>query len=153
MAWELKDQLTFGVAVIGATLGVLNTWRGILKDRSKIRVTPQAWFTDDGESGLCIEAINLSAFDLTITQVGLAVGRKKRLAFPFYSIGDKTPILVKPRARACFYVKPGCMHNLDLRNVKGAVVITACGQLFRGDSRALKSLVRNAAKDPEGVSP
>ena len=153
MAWEVKDQLTFGVAVVGATLGVLNTWRGILKDRAKIKVTPKLWLDGQGRSGLCIDAVNLSAFDLTISQVGLNIGGKKRLAFPFYSIGDKTPILLVPRSCVCFYVKPGCIDNRDMKKVKGAIAITACGRIFHGKSPALKSLVRKASKNIDGISP
>jgi hypothetical protein len=132
---------------------VLNTWRGILKDRAKLKVKPQAWFSGDRRSGLCIDVINLSAFDLTVSQVGLAVDRKTRIVFPFHSVGEKPPILIKPRARVCFYVKPGSLHNADMLKVRGAVVITACGNIFRGNSPALKSFVIKAAKDPNGVSP
>ncbi len=39
---EIVKLVTFGQALLGAVLGVMNAWRNFDKDRVKLRVTPKS---------------------------------------------------------------------------------------------------------------
>lgn len=83
------------IAVLGAVLGVINTWHGLDKSRPKLRVRP-AHVIPVGSAPrsltFCIEVTNLSAFALTICDVGVLYRRTLNAA--------DSPVLIRRRALA-----------------------------------------------------
>jgi len=70
-----KDYLTIAAALLGAVLGVMNTWNAIDQRRVRLRVRPSHAITvPDGALKFCVEVLNLSAFAVTITEVGFSLG-------------------------------------------------------------------------------
>jgi hypothetical protein len=69
--FEVKDVVTISIALVGAVLGVMNTWNAMDQRRVRLRVYPKvAVPMINGEFGAtmgCIEVINLSAFPVSIT--------------------------------------------------------------------------------------
>ena len=67
-----RDYLTFAAAMIGAVLGVMNMWNTIDQRRVRLRITPKHVLSVNGRS-FAIEVINLSAFPVTIDEVGFEI--------------------------------------------------------------------------------
>ncbi len=81
------ESTTLAVALLGAVLGIINTWHSLKRGRVMLRVTPKLSivderrgialsrthgreFRDDAKECLSIEVVNLSAFPVTISEVG-----------------------------------------------------------------------------------
>ena len=87
-AISIKDFVTSGCAVLGAVLGVMNTWNGLNRQKVKLWVVPKVIYplgslavltatrcregTELQTTG-CIEITNLSAFPVTIYDTGFTL--------------------------------------------------------------------------------
>ena len=138
-----KDIFTISCAVIGAVLGIINTWQGLNQRRVKLKVVPTtAYPVNHGgefapEMG-CIEVTNLSAFPVTVREVGFTDGdprKKARAAIP-QPIGGSLPHRLESRASVSLYFD---WKRLK-RNMKRAYVLTDCGEVGYGNSPAFKSM-------------
>src|ERR1700682_709418 len=77
---ELKDVITIGAASVGAVLGVMNTWNAMNQRRVRLRVTPVFLTTTEGDPvGYAIEVVNLSAFPVTVAEVGFSASGNRRV--------------------------------------------------------------------------
>lgn len=141
MTVEVQQWLTFGIAVLGAALGVLNTWRALGQDR--VRLVVRAGRPVDIAGGPCllIEVRNLSSFAVTITHIGfdrLGADRHFQLVAPRFLGGQSLPARMEPRT-ALTVVQPFAAFEdeeqlLTLRNV---YVLTACGVKRKSSDLAL----------------
>lgn len=72
-AVTLFQAVTLAVAFLGAVLGIINTWHGL--DKSKVKLKQPAHAIQYGGAdpliGLSIQITNLSAFAVTIEEVGM----------------------------------------------------------------------------------
>jgi hypothetical protein len=75
----VKELVIFGVALLGAGLGVLNYWRTVTRDRVHLRVIPRSYITSLGESGICIEVVNVGYLPVTLTQIGFDLKAEKKI--------------------------------------------------------------------------
>lgn len=67
-----NEAITLGVAMLGAGLGIMNTWQALNANRVKLRVKPAfAIGIPQGQSMFSIEVVNLSNFPITVSEVGL----------------------------------------------------------------------------------
>ena len=142
-----KDIFTLSCAVIGAVLGILNTWNGLNQRRVKLKVLPKVAYpiNHTGEFGRkmgCIEVTNLSAFAFTISDVGFTINgdprKKKRAAIirPILHDGGAWPRRLDPRSSVTVYFD---LSRLA-KEIHKAYAITDCGEVAYGESPALKSL-------------
>ncbi|MBZ9977815.1 hypothetical protein [Mesorhizobium sp. BR-1-1-10] len=84
-----NNAVTLGVALLGAGLGIMNTWQAISADRVRLRVKPAyAIGVPGGQVMFSIEVVNLSNFALTVAEVGFTLngntidgGSAQRLPF------------------------------------------------------------------------
>lgn len=73
---DIVGGVTLGIALVGAVLGILNTWRNLDRDRPKLRVRPFHVIPVGGygemhsDINFGIEVVNLSSFPLTVSEVG-----------------------------------------------------------------------------------
>jgi hypothetical protein len=66
-----KDFITLGAALLGAGLGIMNTWNSLSQRRVRLRVTPShAIVVPFGIDMFSIEVVNLSSFSVTVKEVG-----------------------------------------------------------------------------------
>jgi hypothetical protein len=155
-----KELLTFGLAAIGAVLGVINTWTGLRKDRVRLKVIPA--LTRRVQGGLIsspsnigmlpdaqylrIEVINLSGFPVTIDEVGLTRQfwrvNGDRMAVPQPLLFDNRPWPRRLEARDALqaYVELGQL--IGRTDFTRAYASTACGRMRFGSSPVLRKLRR-----------
>lgn len=144
---SLTQAITFAIAVLGAVLGIINTWQALDRSRVKIRVRPKHAIPIGGADSrltFCIEITNLSAFAITVEEAGVFYkGTDKRGAYtqPVLIDGLSWPRRLEPRSAVTIYGQPpdGETHRL-----KCAYARTACGVTRTGTSPAFKQLAKGA---------
>jgi hypothetical protein len=137
---------TLAIAVLGAVLGVINTWHNLDKARVKLRVRP-AHAVPLGETDpnltFCVEVRNLSAFAVTISEVGVLFrGTMDRGAVlqPVTPDGGQWPRRLEPRTSVTVY-----SHSPTSRNghkLKCAYAKTQCGYTKTGTTPAFRQIAR-----------
>lgn len=142
----VTEQVTFGIALIGAVLGLLNTWRSFDRDRLRLTISPRWAYFPSAEPRLCFEVINFSYIPVTVTTVGLRLRRPHHGSFfafiPTVINGERLPHRMEPRASITVLMPPGAHEDKEMREVRDAFVKTACGRTFRGNSPVLKRHVK-----------
>jgi hypothetical protein len=144
MTWS--SYLTLGLAVIGAVLGVMNTWNAISQRRLQLRVRPAHAIGAHGVRAFSIEVINLSAFAVTINDVGFIHGASRSkiparsaVLHPTLIDGGPWPRRLESREAVSVFFDP-----VDLARPSDgfgkAYARTSCGEIARGDSPALRQL-------------
>jgi hypothetical protein len=144
------QPLTLSLAVLGAVLGIINTWHGLDKSRLKLKVTPKHAIPVGGTDPrikFCIEVTNLSAFAVTIEDVGIFYsGTKKRgsIVTPFLADGGSWPRRLEPRSSVTVYSQqptsePG-------HKITKAYATTQCGYTRTGTTPALKQIAMEAER-------
>lgn len=130
-------MITIGIALLGAVLGVMNTWNAMNQQRVRVRVTPNYVTSMDGSPiGIAIEAINLSAFALTIKEIGFKSGRGKvPLLAAQFPDGASLPLRLAPRESVSAMIG---LRDFGVQSVRlgDAYVRTACGRTISGNSPA-----------------
>ncbi len=162
------QAITLCIAVLGAALGILNTWKAYDRDRLKLKVRPKFYIhtragvltgadipleassfntlnpgIEEKLQDLCIEVTNLSAFPVTINEVGLTLkGTKDRAWLSEYFISEdrKLPLRLDPRSSVTvFGTRHGSSEGIPGHAV-AAYATTDCGETVEGSSRALRLL-------------
>lgn len=139
------DALTFGIALVGAILGVINTWKAIDRDRPKLRVTFKHAIPVGGADPrirYCIEVLNLSAFPLTITEVGVLLrGTKARGAVtqPLLFDGGSWPRRLEPRTSVTGYLREDAFRH-EQHPIRCAYAKTDCDLIVKGKSAAMRQV-------------
>lgn len=148
--WDLKDAITLSIAVLGAVLGLLNTWNAISARRVRllVRTTFAYPITDlDVPHMMGIEVINQSAFAVTVTEVGfLLSGTTNRAAanFPRVIDGKPWPRRLEAREAVSTFVDP----PQDTRfKVRAAYARLASGERITGKGPAIKDLRASMARE------
>lgn len=135
---------TLGIALVGAVLGIINTWQGLDKARIKLKVTPAhaiPYGGIDESLRFCIEITNLSAFPVTISDAGVFFhGTTKRGAIvsPVFSDHGHWPRRLEPRSSITVYSQ--IPRSSTGHKIKCAYAKTQCGHTQTGSSPALKQI-------------
>lgn len=145
----LKDLVTFGTALLGAGLGIINTWAAINQRKVRLRVRPsQALLPPHGDRGIAVEIINLSSFAITIAEVGFvppgvrgALPKRIIIPRPITSDSKPWPRRLDPREAVSAYVEYDELRGQG-RMMARAFARTSCGEIAYGQSPALKQLRR-----------
>lgn len=147
--FTIVDGVTLSIAVLGAVLGILNTWRAIDRDRVKLKVMPKQAIPVgnmiDQRIRLCIDVTNFSTYPLTITEVGVlyhGTDRRGAVVNPIIIDGGVFPRKLEPRTSFTAYLHPEALERSNGHLVKCAYAKTDCGVLVNGNSPALKQMVR-----------
>jgi hypothetical protein len=141
---SLIQGVTLAIAVLGAVLGVINTWHALDRSRVKLRVRPKHAIPVGGfdpRLRFCIEITNLSAFAVTVEETGvLYEGSTSRGAFvpPVLVDGGAWPRRLESRSSVTVYAQPP--EPLEGHALKCAYARTACGVVRKGTSPAFKQL-------------
>lgn len=142
---DIFESITFAIAVLGATLGVVNTWVGLSKEKVKLVVTPKHVIPVGGAPKhltFCIEVVNLSAFPVTVSEVGIyysGTDRRSVIHNPVTSDGGPFPRRLEPHSGVSLYSeRPRSV--IDGNKIKYAFAKTDCGVVRKGNSPALKQI-------------
>jgi hypothetical protein len=140
----LAAALTLSIAVVGAVLGVINTWQNFDKSRLKLKVTPAHAIpigNVDPTLTFCIEVVNLSTFPVSICDMGVFYrGTKRRgsIIQPVFSDGGMWPKRLEPRSSLTVYSRtPELFQG---HKIRCAYARTQCGYTKTGNSPALKQI-------------
>lgn len=146
METYLKDSITMGVALLGAVLGIMNTWRSMSANKVRLRVKPAyAVNALHGEIAFSIEVVNLSAFPVTVSEVGITIGgnttKNGRVPVlePTMLDGGNWPRRLETRTSVSCYFDPSIFPGSS-NNLGRAYARTSCGETRYGNSPALKQL-------------
>jgi hypothetical protein len=140
----IAAAITLAIAVLGAGLGIINTWLSLDKSRVKLRVRPMRAIplgAANPRLTFMIEVTNLSAFAVTVCDVGLFFsGTKERLTFvnPITGDGEPWPRRLEPRSSVSIYGEPPA--STPEHRLKCAYARTECGVTRTGTSPAFKAL-------------
>ena len=132
----ILETVGFGLGLLGAVLGVINTWRALDRDRVKLRVTAHPVFNSPGHH-TAIVVVNLSSFPVQIKTVGFTVkhNRGKWFYFPptFAEPADgKLPHFLESRAALTVFVPDSVEDNPVWPRISRPLATTVCGHLAVG---------------------
>lgn len=153
---EWAAGITFAIAVLGAALGVINTWNTINTRKVRLRVRP-SWSIGLGGHDFGIEVMNLSAFPVTIAEVGFLYGRPRSTTPKRAMVMTPTLVDGRPWPRR-LESRDAVSVYFASRELPGgspfwrAYARTTCGVIATGSSPAflqLRDVVRN---NPPGIS-
>lgn len=128
MGW--MQWVTFGIALVGATLGVFNAWWSVRKDLVRLRVRPVAMITDTGIASVGIEVINAGYIPVTISEVGFTSGRRaKHKAIITEDLFSRVrlPYRMEPRTEMTMTITPSFIKSPVQRRATHCFAKTACG--------------------------
>jgi hypothetical protein len=140
---------TFAIALLGAVLGLINTWHNLDKKRLKLKVNPMHTIPVGGvDPSLTfgISIVNLSDFPVVVSDAGVLVketGNSMCIVNPVFAngaTGSDWPQRIESRASITVYSqmpKPPEGKNYGL-----AYANTQCGEMVKGNSNALKQISR-----------
>lgn len=142
---SVQSAVTFAIAVLGAVLGIINTWQALRRDRLRIRVRPINAITEHGH-WFGVEVVNLSQFAVTIEEVGFTLGRRSakrgnRLAVlsPVLIDNGPWPRRLEPRSSVTIYFDPRGLESPP-SSIARAYARTACNEFAYGSTPALENL-------------
>jgi hypothetical protein len=141
----IVQAVTLAIALLGAVLGVINTWFTVDRSRVKLKVLPAHCIPFGGldpSLQFTIAVTNLSEFAVTIVEVGVFYkGTKKRsvIAAPILLDGGNWPRRLESRSSVSVYMKrPVFIQGFK---VKCVYAKTECGHVKKGNSPALRQIV------------
>lgn len=128
---------TLTIAVVGAALGVLNTWRAFSQDSLRLRLNASFGIGGNGTHCILLTMVNLSTFQVTVVRVGfdrLDGDTHMQIPQPFFTQRESLPLRLEPRTSSTVMVPLGTLENDQISQIKHAYVHTACGRkvLSRG---------------------
>lgn len=141
---EWVQAVTLVIAVLGAVLGVINTWHGLDKSRVKLEVRPAHAIPIGAvptNIALSIEVTNLGSVPVTVYDVGVFYyGTDKRgsIVQPLLVDGGPWPRRLEPRSSVTVYGQRP--QSIPGHRVKCAYARTQCGVTKTGTSPALKQI-------------
>lgn len=136
---EILPSVTLAIAVVGATLGVINTWNTLERQRVKLLVRPAYGIQAHSELLVLVEVINLSSFAVTINEIGFSMSDSRKAISPEkLTSGEYLPVRLESRASITASFP---LSALPPSNTLGkAFAATSCGEIVFGDSPALRQI-------------
>ena len=140
------DVATTALAMLGAVLGVINTWHSLDQTRVKLRVVPKRVIHGGAlpwTVTCCIEVTNMGAVAVTVDQVGLFYwwsSKRGVIGQPIIPDGGAWPRRLEPRSSVSLYFDAAETHKGP--RVRCAFASTQCGHVATGTSPALRQIAR-----------
>jgi len=143
----MVQAITLSIAVLGAALGIINTWHSLDKSRVKLHVRPKHAIPvgiENTQIEFCIEVTNLSIFAVTVCDVGVLyrdTNRRGSILQPIFLDGGQWPRRLEPRSSVTIYgPRP---ESLPDKLIKCAYAGTECGVIKTGTSPALRQIAKD----------
>lgn len=142
------DAVTFGIALLGAVLGIYNAWRNWIQDRARLRVKVSFGRSSGGDRVFLIDLVNLSTFPVTVTHIGmdlLGTDKHAQIAIPIFMRGETLPVRMEPRTSVTVIQPMAIAPANGWEVVWRFYALTACGLRFVGGSRTMDEYRISAA--------
>ena len=158
----------FFFGLIGASLGIFNTFQQWRKDKVRLRLVPKIYRNVDGAgrlcsariptetqitwNGFCFEIVNLSVFSITINEIGIVWTEKdSRVVFDKPEINNNGSLPKKLEAREsliCYIPSksPYTIFTEGLPFAKCFYATTSCGVTVTGNSAVSQFLIKIGKK-------
>lgn len=148
----LSNNITLVIAIIGAVLGIINTWRDYSKDRINVRVETRGSILADGygntQHRLCVEVVNLSFMPVTISQISFTLHGDKKNSFRFFpefmDNKGKLPRTLEARNSFTAFVPYSAYTKEIIDTLNAPYIETACGKRFKGRGMPVHSAMKDA---------
>jgi len=132
-----KDNITLGVAIIGAALGVFNTCRDWINSRVRVQlnVISVQDTNQSSDSFIKLNIRNRSGFPITITDVGVCLHDASDVVMgetKFFPRGNHLPIRMESRTECKTTLNP--LHKLS--EIKNVYACTADGSCIKKKIKA-----------------
>lgn len=138
------EAITLMTAMVGAVLGVLNTWQGYRRDRVRLKVQiRQSIFMPAGIVTLCITVRNVGFQPVTVTAIGLTSGKLDGQIVNAQPGNERLPHRLEPRTALDWYADPSAEQVAVREAFSRAYVKTACGIRVTSSRRFLRQLRRH----------
>lgn len=136
---EIVPLVSLVIGSLGATLGLVNTWNLLDRQRVKLSVIPaQSFLLPAGDPAVTIDVVNMSAFPVVLSEIGFQIPGDKKAITPGPLLNGKPlPCRLEPRESVTAYFY---LSGLDTRILCQAFARTSCGEVVYGDSPALAQL-------------
>jgi hypothetical protein len=127
------NGITFGIAILGAVLGVFNTWQSWRRDRVKLRVQLR-WLIWPTDRRIGIEITNDCFLSVTISGIGFSFPDtdQEMAIIPEFTSGEQLPLRLEPRASATAILPLTAENEITRHKIKSVWVKTACDKRFSG---------------------
>ncbi len=140
----VMDAVTLSVALLGATLGLINTYVILAERRVRLRVVPMGLLPQDQDTpSLGVEVVNLSSFPVVIASCRFQSGRFWVKDF-YYQKGIRTidgeefPVRIEPRNSIVLQSDYASLRKSpDASKLKYVAVRTVCGKKVLASCRAM----------------
>jgi len=157
----MPEKWSDWIGALGFALAVFSLCWQLYKGRVRLRVVPQTVLVQphyvitrkDGPSfpssvppRLCVEVVNLSAFAVTVCEVGIKRKKRgtKRCLLKPVPPGDMLPKRLEPRQAMTVYAHEGIQADQSIATKAYAYARTECGYWKFGTSPAFRDYIRNA---------
>lgn len=138
---ETISIVSLAVGSVGAVLGVINTWNALERQRVKLVVRPaQSMLVPSGQPILTVEVTNLSAFPITIAEIGFRLRNGQKAITPGNLLNGKPlPQRMESRESVTAFFD---LTDFDPRQILMAFASTKCGECEEGTSPSLEQLIQ-----------
>ncbi|TRD12195.1 hypothetical protein FGU71_10205 [Erythrobacter insulae] len=151
----ILQMATFAIALVGAVLGIINTWNAVAdrKPNARVRFLNVRFVNEMEHLGYSIEVTNLSSFPLTINEVGFSLTPRwsseieRLVLLPDDQFGASLPKKIEPREQADFRMV-GKIKGRSPKMIKSVYAKTACGNVFRTNSELVKQIAKQSSNAP-----
>jgi hypothetical protein len=145
MTWA--GEIALAIALVGAVLGIMNTWHQLNRDRVRLRVVPKVVNLHSGgnisDSKLCIEVINLSTFAVTVCSVGFTSAKHDLVVIdPLLLYGGVWPRRLEPRECVTAFLNEDWKQSKDIPLAQKTFARTECGVTCYGSIKRIKKRLR-----------
>lgn len=126
------QSITLVIAILGASLGIINTWHALDRTRVKLRVVPKTahpFGYGAPEVDFCIEVTNLSTFAIYLDEGGLlysGTSKKGIILNPIFpnDINGSWPKKLESRESTTIYM---LLSNSTEHKINAIYIKTQCG--------------------------
>lgn len=149
----MLEYLVPALAVVGAALGILNTWQNFRRDCVRIKITPTIHCDPKHGHALSVTVTNLSAFAVTITEIGVSMHKRDGLiqSILFRPLdGRQFPHRLEARAEVKTASGTIAWSEAEMDRLQYPFAVIAGGRVFNGKfpTELLKAIREGARIEP-----
>lgn len=137
MNWT--QWVTFGIAIVGATLGVFNAYWMIRRDAIRLRVRYVSLYIPSADTWTAGVAVtNLGSIAVTITEVAIrggALGNRRIVVQEDFFRRHGLPLRMEPRTEATIAAEPSFLAEVRRWGATHCSASTACGVVVKARIR------------------